>query len=329
LVRTTLAKIAKADSVNIESFFDFTTFPQFDKAGFLDPATPLIPELVHVSGQIQQSGTTQLTDRNPHTLLLARLLINSLKDSVSLIAALRYFTGTLVGLNQVLDRASSVHDTHKEASMIACWMLNSANVILFLRFVSRKPEWIEDNYRRSAQIACKESIDHFATITSPIVNRCVFQLDEKPDLLSDWDKSMHAMFVTIPARPYLDMVVENQDDLVKALAWQLALGVKSEHKGMFTKFPALGFVKAVADQQISIDSPAWRDFAASAKKSTTINMWIIDGLRCKQLPTWLMFLIASTPVVKSYYHPWAPLAGSYQAKFIVSSVVRFLKIHPD
>jgi hypothetical protein len=220
MVKETMAKLSRTTSVDF-SFFDFTPFPDFDRAGFLEPREPtnqLLVQLSEVNGQIRQTGAIQLSmDDEPARLLtrlLASLFLNGRHEQTDIIAALRSFQGKL-DLGRILDRASQYPEAHRQASVIAAWLLNTANAILLVKLIAKHPQWTEQNYRRSAQIASEVSVDFFVTLVSPIVNQCEFALKETPDLLVDWDPHLICSFVTTPAFPYVELAfVRTRYDLV-------------------------------------------------------------------------------------------------------------------
>ena len=351
LVENILKQYDFDEKIDFDSLIDFGAFPAYDKMELVDsvsPFTPFVNDLSAVVESINLMDTKVLYYDNETSrklvFLVASLLLNGLKglkelsNRELLIPAMRELQEFCPGFKDIVDRASKESDVASQASVIASMLLNTNNLVPFLKQVTKHDSWISKYYHVSAQIASESLIDMTIAMLTPVMSSVEFLLGERPRAVSGADASDVSKFITSPAFGYLEMSeVNSEEQLVSALSKQLLYGVKqSKSQGYGILPPEFQFIVAVAKQKHASNDTNWQQFVdettaisdqalSSANRQNLHEDWIRSSLNHGNLLPRLLYLVLSKDVVADFYHEYASMRDPYRANYVIRQVARVLK----
>ena len=351
LVENILKQYDFDEKIDFDSIIDFGAFPAYDKTELVDPVSPFTPfvnDLSAVVESINLMDTKVLYYDNDTSrklvFLVASLLLNGLKglkelsNRELLIPAMRELQEFCPGFKDIVDRASKESDVASQASVIASMLLNTNNLVPFLKQVTKHDTWISKYYHVSAQIASESLIDMTIAMLTPVMSSVEFLLGERPRAVSGADANDVYTFITSPAFGYLEMSeVNSEEQLVTALSKQLLYGVKqSKSQGYGILPPQFQFIVAVAKQKHASNDTNWQQFAdettaisdqalSSANRQDLHEDWIRASMNHGNLLPRLLYLVLSKDVVADFYHEYASMRDPYRANYVIRQVARVLK----
>lgn len=349
LIESVLSQYEFDEKLDFESVVDFSAFPSYDKSLLINPPGPQIPFVSEITTVVESINLMETKviyyDSTPSrklVFLVASLFLNGLKglkeltNRKLLMRAMRELLEFCPSFAYIVDRASKEPDVASQASVMACMLLNSDDLVPFLKQVIKHDAWISKYWRVSAQIASETVIDMIVALLTPVMSSIDFILGERTTVIAEAHPDDVYKFITGPAFGYLEMSeVNSEEELITALSKQLLYGVKQ------TKIKGYGlpvqfqFVVAVAKQNRNTSDPNWMRFveetlaisdqaARFASRQDLHEDWLRSSFNHGNLLTRFLYLILSQEVVADFYNEYSSMRDPYRANYVLRGIARVL-----
>lgn len=344
-VEATLNNMSSEDKIDLDSFFKFSEYPEYDVSQLANSGRPkntFINEFTQLDQGLRQSGSASLDLNNVYVVrlcfLVACTIVNGLKDfvdqssTVSLIDPLKEISTIIPDLDQIVTEINKVQTTCEQASIVSTMLIKKNLLGDFVREVKKSDKWPSKFYLPSAMFSNYEFLDTFVLILEPILNTMTFNIESSSTLFKTASADDINRYALTPLFAYLEIddLFSQGTDPVKVISRQFEIGLKKSKK--FLNLTAWEVLEKLSqDQRYSASYyskymnsiNASKAFFGTAKSK--FESWISEALNSKSIHQYFMLVHINLTLMNSpNYYEESSLMDQFRANYIMKKLCKYI-----
>lgn len=344
-VEETLSTMSSEDKIDLDSFFKFSEYPDYDITQLTNSVRPrnrFIDEFTQLDQGLRQSGSSSLDLNNFYVVrlcfLVACTIVNGLKEftdqssTVSIVEPLKQMSFILPEIDQIVNEIGSLQTTCEQASVAATMLIGKNLLGAFLREVKRAGEWASKYYLKSATLSNFEFLDTFVLMLEPMLNTMTFNIDSSSTIFKSASADDVNRYAYTPLFAYLEIdgLFEQGSDPVKIISKQFEVGLKKSKK--FLNMTAWDVLEKLSqDQRYSASYYGKFTNSISASKAffgsskSKLESWISEAINSKSIHQFFMVVhINLTLLNNSDYYEESSLIDPFRANYVMKKLCKYI-----